>query len=434
MTHFFDSLNINTKINNVIKNRLRRTRYTTKIVLENSIKECFINYLTSDVAVPLEGLYRGYAGGTSSSITDNFTEYGGRYIQRTHKGYIGQLSLFSIIDIPDSFDVTYNPHVIAVIRPENLVHVKYNYLIHGKIDLKYVTILIDKDLDSPEFYSPNFRAFYRKNILPQIESLKVKVIKCPLDFIRKSCFLQPFELKSKNIIKRKQEINELVDRFLNKDEDKESVDILDGDDVFNGEIIEQRIGEINDTLDVPGVNASRFTVGIPDSSVPLETQWGRIVIPPPPSRYLSQDDVPPIEQLRPYVPSENVTTDGTGHWRYTVRPQYPLTPSEAFAIDPITENREHVLHMDREGAALFQQALESDIRRHLGEDVTVNTEAIPQYYQCSYISTSLIEDALINVFYSPTSTSNTESPTSLDANQEHLISNLEQLIESEVNV
>lgn len=129
------------------------------------------------------------------------------FSQRSYHGYISPYSLYRMERYP-----IYTPHVLAVVRPEHYMWLKLNFLLTGNIDMSKVVILIDNQLDTTLFPHARFKSLY-KSIKPEILKTSAQIWRVPQEFIQENCFLPKFELKEKNIVKRKEEINRLIEEF-----------------------------------------------------------------------------------------------------------------------------------------------------------------------------------------------------------------------------
>jgi len=139
-------------------------------------------------------------------IKDSGCVYG-----RTFTAYLGGLSCFFYnSDRPDSEP---KAQVMAVVLPENYIYQKQHFLLTGTIDLTKVIILVNKELDSTSFPHKAFRAYYRKHILPIINSLNVDVWKVPQSFITENCSHSGIKLNSVSLIDKTREIASIVDDF-----------------------------------------------------------------------------------------------------------------------------------------------------------------------------------------------------------------------------
>jgi hypothetical protein len=111
----------------------------------------------------------------------------------------------------------HTPRVLAVVRPEDYIWMKYNILVNNVIDLSRVIILIDGEMDTMSFENKKFKALY-KSLLPKILSTNCQIWRVPHDFITENCFLPKFKLKHRNIQKRKEEMDRVIEEFYNSEE------------------------------------------------------------------------------------------------------------------------------------------------------------------------------------------------------------------------
>lgn len=129
---------------------------------------------------------------------------------RTFSVSLGQLTCFLE---SERWSRVYTPQVMAVILPENYVYQKQYVLVHGKIDLSKVTVLVNRELDSTDFHSKNFRAYYRKHLLPILNELKVDVWKVPASFMIENCFHGGITLEATSFMEKKKETEEIYHNF-----------------------------------------------------------------------------------------------------------------------------------------------------------------------------------------------------------------------------
>lgn len=176
-----------------------------------------------------------YYRGDRQDIIDSFQSRISTFYQRSYGGFVSPFSLYRYISNSE-----YIPHVVAAIRPEHYLQIKLKFLLTGKIDMDKIVILIDNQLDTTLFPSPGFKALY-KAVKPQILETNAQIYRVPLEFIQENCFLPKFELKEQNIVKRKQEIDRLIEEFYENEKtttpltDEEGWAITSGgDNVFIG--------------------------------------------------------------------------------------------------------------------------------------------------------------------------------------------------------
>lgn len=157
---------------------------------------------------------------TRSEVVEGFNWKMSIFRQRSYGGYVSPYSLYRFesdnYNCSRYYDLPANgmfiPHVLAVIRPEHYLQAKLKFLLTGKIDMDKVVILIDNQLDGTEFPVAGFKSLY-KAVKSQILETNAQIYRVPLEFIQKNCFIPKFELKEKNVLKRKQEIERLVEEF-----------------------------------------------------------------------------------------------------------------------------------------------------------------------------------------------------------------------------
>lgn len=178
--------------------------------LKADIKQRLNNYLISTTPITFCDEHRHWCS-RKEYILDAFkgNRKWGKFSMRTYTGHVSHLSITLTGN-----STNYIPHVLGVTLPENFMYHKYKVLKDSSLDLSKVIVLVDRELDSPQFYCPAFRALYKKEIEPYLLSTSCQIWKVPLDFIKEKCFLQPFKLSSRNIVQRKEEIQELAKEFL----------------------------------------------------------------------------------------------------------------------------------------------------------------------------------------------------------------------------
>lgn len=132
---------------------------------------------------------------------------------RTFSASLGQLTCFLETE---RYSRVFIPQVMAVILPENYVYQKEHVLLHGTIDLSKVVVLVNRELDDTEFHNKNFRAYYRKHLLPILNSLKVDVWKVPVSFMEENCFHGAITLEKTSFMEKKQELEGIYQGFRNQ--------------------------------------------------------------------------------------------------------------------------------------------------------------------------------------------------------------------------
>ena len=199
-----------TLLHSLVKKSYRRNLVDAPLksmitTIKGHLKDC----LYDDEPILIENSYNTWYG-ILVSLGNNFCSFDHIYTwsTRTMSGVVGYMSLYKMEDCMCT------PYVLPVITPENFVAMRAHFYATGKIDMSKVVILVDKDLDTPSFPNKNFRNLYRKHILPIISKEDLNVMKVSQGFIREYCFLQPFKLQNKNIVKRKKEIEELAKEFI----------------------------------------------------------------------------------------------------------------------------------------------------------------------------------------------------------------------------
>jgi hypothetical protein len=184
-----------------------------------AIKEGFLNYLKNylefDTSIPLDHLRynsynskeevtRGFKGNSYYPYTANSFRF------KTYNGHVGPYSLWIKSDRGQ-----HDPHIISVIRAEDWAYQRLYVLKHGKPDISKVFILVDNRIDGTFPYQA-FKGYYKEQLLPELKKLSCPVFKVPHEFIIQNCYIQDFQLKEKNILKRKQEVEGLIDGFYEK--------------------------------------------------------------------------------------------------------------------------------------------------------------------------------------------------------------------------
>lgn len=150
---------------------------------------------------------------------------------RTFSASLGQLTCFLETE---RYSRVFIPQVMAVILPENYVYQKQHILVHGTIDLSKVIVLVNRELDDTDFHNKNFRAYYRKHLLPILNEMKVEVWKVPVSFMEENCFHSGITLEATSFMDKKKEIETIYDDFRNTYDwvnlDPSDDDEDDGDD------------------------------------------------------------------------------------------------------------------------------------------------------------------------------------------------------------
>lgn len=132
-----------------------------------------------------------------------------RFNFKTYSGYVSPYSIWI------KGERNYNPHIIAVIRAEDWAYQRFYMLLHKTIDMSKVIVLVDNRVDGT-FPFNAFKGFYKEQLEPELKKLSCPVFKVPHGYIMENCFIQPYHIQEKNIFKRKQAIEQLVDEFYNK--------------------------------------------------------------------------------------------------------------------------------------------------------------------------------------------------------------------------
>ncbi len=132
---------------------------------------------------------------------------------RTFNASLSQLTCFLETE---RWSRVFIPQVVAIVLPENYVYQKQHVLVHGTIDLSKVIVLVNKELDDTDFHNKNFRAYYRKHLLPILNQMKVEVWKVPVSFIQENCFHGGITLEATSFMDKKKETERIYDYFRNQ--------------------------------------------------------------------------------------------------------------------------------------------------------------------------------------------------------------------------
>jgi hypothetical protein len=152
----------------------------------------------------------------------------GASCQRTYTTATSALSLYL------GNNEKWNPHVLAVVLPENYVYLKYKLLTQNVLDLSKVIILMDRELDTTAFPKQPFRKLYREGLMPHIMKSSCDVWKVPQSFIREKCFVEPFSLRGIGPLERKKVLEQLIEGFTKSLVKEKSGDIRTGNWVTTG--------------------------------------------------------------------------------------------------------------------------------------------------------------------------------------------------------
>ncbi len=190
----------------------RRTVQKSQIpMIVQGINLSIRDYLIEDRNSGLGSLYTRYVRNSFEGITQGFRDGAlGNFSMRSYRGHIGNLTIYSTSDRLGRKE----PEVLLVTLPENYLYHKYNILQNGVIDLDACFLLMNRDLDYTSYPNKNFRTMFNKFLRPIIEEHSVDTYKVPKEFIIENCFTGNFELRSKNIIERKKEIEDLTKIFI----------------------------------------------------------------------------------------------------------------------------------------------------------------------------------------------------------------------------
>lgn len=199
---------------NPIEHLYRRAYGSGKKKTTERVREYINSYIMYDDSLSISSMHSHY---TKSGVFDTIMAFRAEerswFACQFHmRSYNGLVSPFSLII--RNGDREYSPHILAVIPPENFIYMKYEWLLTGNIDLSKIVILIDRELDNTEFPNKPFRALYKKEIQPYLETLNTTIAKVPIEYIKEKCFVGKYKLKSRNIIERKKEIEKITENFI----------------------------------------------------------------------------------------------------------------------------------------------------------------------------------------------------------------------------
>lgn len=184
-----------------------------KNIITQEVKNQVNDYLQYDKCISLESLLgRRMYGNSKEGVMNHFKgkSIDSEFYFRSYTGYVSPLSMYLDDENNDMI-----PYIMAVVLPENYIYQKLNIIKNKEIDLNKIIILVDRELDSPDFPNKAFRTFYKQEIEPYLTTLTCDVWKVPTEYIIEKCFLPKFRLKEKNVIKRKAEIEGIIKEFIN---------------------------------------------------------------------------------------------------------------------------------------------------------------------------------------------------------------------------
>lgn len=144
-----------------------------------------------------------------------------RFNQRSYSGAISPYSLYLRDNTTLRREHRYIPHMLAVVLPENYLYVKHHLLVHNTIPLDKIVVLVDKALDETSFRPTAFRGLYKDMMKEKVLKSCCDVWKVPHEFIMEKCFLGNYKLKEENILRRKKEIEGIIDEFYESFREKE---------------------------------------------------------------------------------------------------------------------------------------------------------------------------------------------------------------------
>lgn len=206
--------NLNTGLSQIVNNMIfnNRINQVSNITFERTLRDATKFFITDNNLVNVN-----YTSDSASGF--NYTNRAFREGEamrihaRTFAVSLGQLTCFLETE---SYSRVYTPQVLAVVLPENYVYQKWHILTYGTIDLSKVIVLVNRELDDTDFHHKNFRAYYRKYLLPVLNDLKVDVWKVPVSFMEEYCFHQGITLEKKSFMERRQETETVFDSFRNQ--------------------------------------------------------------------------------------------------------------------------------------------------------------------------------------------------------------------------
>lgn len=106
--------------------------------------------------------------------------------------------------------------VFPVILPENLEYHRLRWINCLPVDLSKVILLVDRDIESPQYPVKGARTFFNREILPYILKTSCTVFSVPQDFIWEYCFYKEYKFKEKGIIKQMKELEDIKQGFINQ--------------------------------------------------------------------------------------------------------------------------------------------------------------------------------------------------------------------------
>lgn len=172
----------------------------------------------------------------------------------SQRSYTAMSHMYSLSELKNEEAI---PHVLAVVLPENYLYLKYKLLVDNTLDMSKVIILINKNMDTPQFECKPFRKLYRDFLKPKIEETACDVWKVPLDYIVSSCFMRGYSLMNLGMKERRVISQSLIDGF--KESIKSEGTVIDDETTVPSEFevrlsAESYFGELpQPTVNTPGL-------------------------------------------------------------------------------------------------------------------------------------------------------------------------------------
>ena len=196
-------------------------------------KDEIYNWLNFDENVLLEK-NRHYGG----SLINVSNKFGSKYIEEFR---IFHLRSYNLTVSNLYAEIRGIIQVAFAILPKDYLYQKLHILEYNTIDLSRTTVLINNELNSPNFYCPAFRRLYKSYLEPYIKSTSCNVWMVPSEFIQKNCNIRPLLMTGKNIAEINENKTKLIEGFYGHLRNGKSVDIpgdleeeydYDGEDVY----------------------------------------------------------------------------------------------------------------------------------------------------------------------------------------------------------
>lgn len=150
-----------------------------------------------------------------SIITNNTAMMAQQFSKHTVHGfqlrtYTGSIGLYSMTE---HVGTTRKAHILATITQKDFHYQRMHIFLTGAIDMSRVIILVNEELENPEFSVPGLRKLYIGRLKPQIRETACQVYLVPDGYIDNTCFMKPFSLSSKKITDKQKEIDSLGKMF-----------------------------------------------------------------------------------------------------------------------------------------------------------------------------------------------------------------------------